>query len=283
LGGGTKSYDFRADLRAVYQFYCRNLPKSDEEDYPLWEGLHPASHLKREEIAARIEDCTGAASPALARTAAQAQKLRNIATVVRIEERSLASHMEWGTLVFRDLVIRQLGGQNPFSNMRVEYIGSDDDAALNKGVQRFQASQTAVDALAYDADLSGHLNAPTLTLHAEHDPTAFVELEHTFREVVAQAGDEKWLVQSFTDESEHRKEATPEYAALLRAMMLWIRSGQKPTVSALASACEVARKTYGEACHFDPTFEPQPLATRVYERDKPDPRPARSLESPARR
>ena len=272
VGGGTKSYDFRADLRAVYQYYCRNLPDSGEEAYPVWQGLAPDNKLTRQNLIARIDDCTGINMPAASRSKEQQSNLRNILAVIHIPERTLISHMDWATFMFRDLVGRQLKGQNPFSNTGVVYAGSDDDALLNKGVERFAASQGGVDALAHDADLSGKLMAPTLTLHAEDDPTAFVELENAFHDVVVKAGSEQQLVQAFTDEHEHLKEATPEYAALLRAMVAWIERGKKPTVQSLAAECEVAQKRYGEACHYDPGFYPKPLITRVYTRIKPEPR-----------
>jgi len=31
----------RADLHAVYQYYCGNLPRPTETQYPLWMGLPP--------------------------------------------------------------------------------------------------------------------------------------------------------------------------------------------------------------------------------------------------
>lgn len=273
LGGGTKSYDFRADLRAVYQFYCHNMPGPGEMPYPLWQGLPVGEKLKREEVAVRINQCTGVDLPAASRTPGQQRALDNILNVIHIPARTLFSHMDWATFTFRDLVGRQLHGDNPFSNTGVVYKGSDDDAALNKGVERFAATQSGVDALAADADLTGRLTVPTLTLHAEDDPTAFVELEHEFRETVTRAGAQALLVQSFTDEHEHQKEATPEYAALFRAMIAWIEKGQKPTVETLAAECERARTTYGEACHFDPAYFPKPLSSRVYPRVKPTPAP----------
>lgn len=269
LGGGTNSYDFRADLRAVYQYYCQNLPRPGEETYPLWQGLAADNRLKRRDIDERLEECTGIGQPAASRTPKQQSALSNILNAIRIPERTFASHMEWATLTFRDLVVRQLKGANPFSNMGVTYTGSDDDAALNKGVERFAATQDGVDALAWDADMTGALNVPTLTLHAEDDPTAFVELENNFRQLVSQAGRQEHLVQSFTTEHEHLKEATPEYAALFRAMMAWIEEGRKPTTASLAALCETARAPYGEACHFDASFFPKPLNTRVYDRIKP--------------
>jgi pimeloyl-ACP methyl ester carboxylesterase len=269
LGGGTLSYDFRADLRAVYQYYCQNLPRPGEENYPLWQGLAADSNFKRRDIAERIEECTGISKPAAERRPEHQRALTNILTVIRIPERTFGGHMDWASLTFRDLVVRQLEGKNPFSNIGVRYTGSDDDAALNKNVARFAATGAGVDALAYDADMTGALNVPTLTLHAADDPTAFVELEHSFRELVTKAGRQDHLVQSFTDEQEHSKEATPEYAALFRAMMQWIEKGKKPTVMSLTQLCETARSNYGEACHFDPDYFPKPLNSRVYDRVKP--------------
>src|SRR5262245_28630733 len=36
LAGAIVGYQFRADLRAVYQYYCKNLPRPDEKPYPIW-------------------------------------------------------------------------------------------------------------------------------------------------------------------------------------------------------------------------------------------------------
>ena len=114
------------------------------------------------------------------------------------------------------VMAQRLDGKNPFSNAGVVYQGSDDDEALNKGVVRFKADPEGVRKLADDSDLTGQLLVPTLTMHAIDDPTAFVELEQVLRDTVAKAGKSDLLVQSFTDEHEHSKLATPEYAALLR-------------------------------------------------------------------
>ena len=43
LGGGSRGYDYRVDLRVVYQYCCQNLPRPSELQYPLWQGLRPAS------------------------------------------------------------------------------------------------------------------------------------------------------------------------------------------------------------------------------------------------
>ena len=269
LGGATRSYDFRADLRAVYQYYCHNDPQPGEPAYPLWQGLPTKGVLKSHELDARIDACTGIAHPSAERSAEQRRRLANILAVTRIPERTLLSHMNFATFTFRDLVQRQLHGHNPFSNVGVVYRGSDDDDALNAGVERFAADPQALRDLAFDGDPSGQLSVPTLTMHAEDDPTAFVELEAEYRAIVAKAGSSALLVQSFTREHEHTKLATPEYAALFQAMTDWVDRGSKPSPASLAARCGELAAAYGEECHFDPDFAPTPLSQRVYDRIKP--------------
>ena len=269
VGGGTSSYDFRADLRAVFQYYCGNHPGAGEAAYPLWQGQPVGSALTNKQLDQRVEACTGVSLPARQRTATQTRNLKNILAVVRIPERTLESHLAWATFTFADLVNNRLDGRNPFSNIGVRYVGSDDDAALNRGVIRFAADPTAVRQLSRDSDLSGKLTVPTLTMHAIDDPTAFVELERVFRDTVAKAGASDLLVQSFTDEHEHSKLATPQYAALLRGMIAWIEQGTKPSPTSLAKGCEVAVADYGETCHFVVTYQPRALSERSYPRRKP--------------
>ena len=52
VSGGTRAYGFRADLRAVYQYYCANHPAPDEPAYPLWQGLPLDSRMTRAEMRA---------------------------------------------------------------------------------------------------------------------------------------------------------------------------------------------------------------------------------------
>ena len=269
VSGGTRAYDFRADLRAVYQYYCGNHPAKGETQYPLWQGQPVGSKLTNKELDERVNACTGVDLPAGQRTAQQKRNLANILAVTKIPERTLGSHLGWATFTFADMVNKRLDGKNPFTNVGVVYRGSDNDKALNKGVVRFAADPVGVRKLADDSDLTGKLLVPTLTMHAIDDPTAFVELEQVLHDTVAKAGKSDLLVQSFTDEHEHSKLATPEYAALLRAMTAWIEQGAKPSPATLAASCAQAVKTYGEACHFQVDYKVPALSTRSYPRKKP--------------
>ena len=256
LAGGTEAYRFRADLRAVYQYYCQNHPASDEVQYPVWQGLPEDVRMTRAQLAERVKTCTGAGLPEGERTPEQKQRLSDILTVVGIEEDQLVGHLAWATFLFQDLVQRRLDGLNPFSNIDTLYEGSHDDAALNAGVQRFAADPMAVARLAYDADLSGLIVAPTVTIHGKDDATAFVWHSAVYRERVAAAGRSELLVQTFTNEAEHSALSAPEYVAVFEALMGWVDQGVKPDASSVAALCETARHRYESACLFDKSFSP---------------------------
>lgn len=252
LGGGTGSYGFRADLRAVYQYYCKNHPRPDEMQYPVWQGLPKDAKMKRDDLEKRVDECTGISQPKDKRSPEQAKNLANILAVVKVPEKTFVAHLAWATNLFQDVVWRRLDGKNPFDNSKTVYSGSDDDEALNKGVERFSADAEAVRMLAYDADLTGQIVLPTITMHANDDPTAPVELEKQYHDKVAAAGNSDLLVQNFTDEAEHSKLSTPQYAALFSELLNWIDKGSKPTPETIAASCKAATSRYDEPCRFVP-------------------------------
>ncbi|CAA2102783.1 hypothetical protein VVAX_01929 [Variovorax paradoxus] len=267
IGGGNSNYDFRLDLRVVYQYVCRNHPRPDEPQYPLWMGLPLDSKLTRADLAARVKACTGVGLPAAQRTPEQAAHLKTILSVVKIQERSLVGHLAWGTWLFQDLVQKRLGGRNPFGNIGVVYSGSADDAALNAGVLRYAADPQAKGALAADSQPTGRTALPTVGLHAIDDPTAFVELENSYRRIRDAAGTGDLLVQSFSTEREHSYLSDSEYPALFAALLDWIDKGEKPTPEGFAQRCTTLMPTYDtdgkNGCHFKPGWQPPALESRV--------------------
>lgn len=266
LGGGSRGYDHRVDLRAVYQYYCHNHPRPTEPQYPLWQGLRPDSTMTTAGLRARLQECTGYASEPGDRTALQQRNLDDILAVTRIPERTLESHLRFATFTFRDIVTNRLGGRNPWSNRGVRYSGSHDDKALNAGVERFSADPSARRDLSYDSDLTGRVSLPVLTLHAIDDPTAFVEHEAAYRATVQGAGRGGNLVQTFTKEAEHSSLSDSEYANSISALDTWVRSGRKPTPRSVAASCGAFDATYGGGCFYDPGYRPAPYASRVRSR-----------------
>ncbi|MBX9574068.1 MAG: hypothetical protein K2X07_00320 [Caulobacteraceae bacterium] len=247
VNGGTRAYQFRADLRAVYQYFCRNHPAPSDPQYPVWQGLPAGATMTRAELRRRVVDCTGLGLSARDRTAAQSRAKRQILAVTGLEEDELIDHLNWATFTFQDLVHLRLGGRNPFDNSTRVYSGSDDDAALNAGVERFAADPEAVALLAYDADLSGDIPSPTLTVHALHDPTVFHSAEAVYAETVRAAGRSDLLVQVTTDESDHSRLEDASYLTALDALEGWIETGRRPDPTGFQARCRALSLT---PCRF---------------------------------
>nr|WP_233415438.1 hypothetical protein [Streptomyces sp. N35] len=263
LGGGSRGYDYRVDLRVVYQYYCDNLPRPTEPQYPLWQGLRADSTLTTTGMRSRLRECTGYDLAPAERTAPQQRNLDDILAVTKIPERTLESHLRFSLFTFRDIVHTRLDGRNPFSNAGVRYSGSHDDKALNAGVERFEADPTAKRDLSYDSDLTGDVEIPVLTLHAIDDPTAFVEHESAYRMTLEEADRDHHLVQTFTRESEHSGLSKAEYANSMARLARWAETGKRPSARSIAESCARFDATYGTGCFYDAGFRPGSYASRV--------------------
>ncbi|WP_026848152.1 alpha/beta hydrolase family protein [Gemmatimonas phototrophica] len=268
LAGGSQSYDVRFDLRVVYQAICGNHPRADEPSYPLWQGLPLSSTLTRAELANRVDECTGVRKSPGERSAQQQRNLQSILGVIAIPETALIAHLNWGTWHFQDIVFRRLGGRNPFGNASVRYTGSLDDATLNATAFRATPDPAALAEFVNDTDPTGRIPVPVLTLHAIHDPTAFVELESVFRETMQRGGSGDRLVQLFTDDREHSYLSDAQYVAAMRALLTWAERGVKPTPKEVAAQCRTVDAQFSPAtgCRFLPDYQPRPLSARVPKR-----------------
>ena len=269
LAGGTRAYDVRLDLRVVYQWLCKNHPRPDEAQYPLWMGLPAGAHLSRSELAARADECLGLRQPAAERSAEQQARVRTIVQVVRIPERSIQGHLNWATWHFQDIVQRRTGGLNPFGNTGALYAGSTDDAALNAGVLRYRADPEGVRRFGADTDPNGRIGVPVLSVHGINDPTVFVEVDSVFQATMARAGTAGHLVQTFTDDNEHSYLSDPVYPTLVEALLQWVGQGVKPTPAGIAARCPQLEAAFGPGCRFLPGYRPAALDERTAARQRP--------------
>ncbi|MEA2903546.1 MAG: hypothetical protein QOI12_933 [Alphaproteobacteria bacterium] len=264
--GTALGYEFRVDLRAVYQYYCKNLPRPSEPDYPLWNGIPADSKMNLKDLETLVDECTGVTKAAATRSEPQKQNLANILGVMGFHERVLYRHMQSSTLLFRDIVQRMMKGRNPFTNLGVRYKGSTDDPALNHDVVRFTADPTALADLRADGEPTGALPVPVISIHSINDPQVVVEGQSVFRGYVNAAGNGERLVQAYTDEPEHTAQSTPELGAALEALMQWIEKGVKPTPQTILATCERLRDVHEGPCRYHPEFEPRSYDTRYYAR-----------------
>lgn len=103
LGGGSRAYDFRTDLRVVYQYLCHNHPRPDEAQYALNLGLPAEVKMRQADVAQRVNECLGLDKPVAQRSAAQKARIETIVKVIKIPESAIQSHMNWATLHFQDI------------------------------------------------------------------------------------------------------------------------------------------------------------------------------------
>ncbi len=258
---GPTTYDFRLDLRVIYQYLCNNHPRPDEAQYPLWMGLPADSKISTADLAARVNDCLGLNRPAAQRSPEQVRRVRTIVDVVRIPEGSIISHLQWGTFTLRDVVRRT--GASPFGNENVRYSGSGDDAALNAGVLRYRADPAAAAKFAADVDHAGRFRMPVLAAHGIGDPTVFVEGSDTLRRRMEAAGNGNQLVMAFVDSNQHSYWGDAMYPPLFDALLGWVEKGVKPTPAGIAARCRELRAASPNECRFAPDYAVQPLATRI--------------------
>ena len=203
LGGGTRSYDFRLDLRVIYQTLCNNHPLPTEPAYPLWMGLPAHADLTVKQLADRANACLGLGIPPAQRSAEQSRKIQTIVSVLQIPESAIQGHLSWATFHFRDIAQHRTAGKNVFGNVGAIYRGSNDDATLNATVLRYSVDPSDVLAFSEDTDLNDKILVPVITVHGVHDPIAFVELEHAFAQTMQRSGSSERLVQTFTDDGTH--------------------------------------------------------------------------------
>lgn len=266
LAGGTKSYDFRLDLRAVWQAVCENHPRANEIQYPLWQGLASKdAKMSKEDLKERVDECLGLDKPEANRSAKQKENLKTIVNVIKIPEKSIQGHLAWATQHFQDIVFNRLDGRNPFGNDTIKYVGSSNDEELNKKVLRYKADPTAVADFGKDTNPTGNIAQPILTMRGIHDPIAFVELANTWEETVAKAGHANNMVQLFTNDKEHSYLSDAQYVAAMNALLAWVDGGKKPTPVEVEKQCNAldAKWKPQSDCRILPEYKPASLSTRV--------------------
>ncbi len=262
---GPTTYDFRLDLRAIYQHLCQNHPRPNEPTSPLSLGLPTNSTLTNAELAARADECLGTSRPAAQRTPEQARKLKTIVDVLKMPERSVVSHLNWGTFTLRD-VVQKNGGASPFGNERVRYVGSADDAALNAQVPRFRQDAQAAARFAADVDYQGRFAMPVISAHGVADSTVFVEAQDALRSRMAASGTGHRLVQAYVDSGEHSYWGDAHYPPLFEALLAWVEQGRKPTPASVAERCRQLQSAQPADCKFLPDYAVKPLASRILPR-----------------
>ena len=128
-------YEFRADLRVVYQYYCKNLPRPNEPQYPLMGGV-PAGvkiTLKGLDSGHRRMHRHFQAGRGADRTA-EAESRQYPRRHALSRDVSGSPHAGGDASASAKSANASTNGRSAFSNVGVRYSGSSNDDELNRNV-----------------------------------------------------------------------------------------------------------------------------------------------------
>jgi pimeloyl-ACP methyl ester carboxylesterase len=125
-------------------------------------------------------------------------------------------------------VLRRTHGHIPVGNMHTQYSGSFNDAALNAGVQRFEATPDAQAYLEHWYQPTGELSIPVITLHNTRDGAVPFFHEAAYSQLALEAGGSGMLVQRAVETFGHCAFSVEEQFAAFIDLMTWVETGLKP-------------------------------------------------------
>ena len=99
-----------------------------------------------------------------------------------------------------------------------------------------------------NADYSGKIKNPVLTMHTIVDPLVTVSQEYEYAETVNNAGRGRLLYQTYTTGNGHCAFTADQLIASVNAINTWVRTGTRPTAA-----------NFPAAIGFNPTFVPPPM------------------------
>ena len=161
VGSFRKQADYHGDFRAVFDYFFPGVIPGRALEVPP-DVIEHFSDVYAPRISEAIRQDPHGAQQLLAVTGA-AFDPSDPSTV----EQTILD-LTWYTVFATNDGIEKLGG-SPFDNHRKRYSGSDDDALLNRNVERFVADPAALDQIQRRYETSGRLTAPLVTLHTTGD------------------------------------------------------------------------------------------------------------------
>lgn len=180
IGNFQKQTDYFADFRVVFDYFFPGV-------------LPPSPIVIPEQVTQQWDDVYAPAiSDAIAQNPhATAQLLRVTRAAIdpndpATVEKTVLWNLWYNAFATNDAVAK-LGGQ-PYSNIHKIYVGSDNDLALNMGVERFRANPNAKLAIQQHYQAAGDLQIPVVTMHNLLDPIVPYWHEPLYRQKVTASG-----------------------------------------------------------------------------------------------
>ncbi len=138
----------------------------------------------------------------------------------------LADGVVFGTYIQRDL--EQKIGAPVMDNRNFLYVGGPDDNALNDGVKRYTATDSALAYLKTWYTPTGVLLKPTLAVHTTYDPVIPADSVRLYADMVQRSGSGGNFVQQYVKHDGHCRITGAETMKALDELIEWKHSGTRP-------------------------------------------------------
>lgn len=163
IGDFRKQVGYFGDFRVLFDYFFPGVLPGSATDIPpeLMQGWDARWN---DQIKPVVFDAANAGKLAqLLKTAMAPWDMNDPST----QETTVEDALWYSVFATNDLV-GKVGGQ-PFDNVGRQYMGSDDDAALNAAVQRVTADPAALAAMDLQLETAGVLEKPLVALHTVKD------------------------------------------------------------------------------------------------------------------
>lgn len=199
------------DMRLLFDYYFPGLPGSVVE-FPEDSPNMPGTFMK---VQALIKD--------------RPEEAKAFADLVELPgPDSLPSVIAFWTEILRELQTR--AGGNAFDNRDSIYIGSDDDAALNREIPRYAADEAAVAYLREWVTNTGRIEDPVLSMHTLVDQLIPADRPDFYKQLTQIVGTQDLYSQLYVASDGHCNFTEAQTKEALELLLKWIQEGERPGV-----------------------------------------------------
>ncbi|MDR3752589.1 MAG: alpha/beta fold hydrolase [Terracidiphilus sp.] len=138
----------------------------------------------------------------------------------------LARKAAYAAYVVRDF--QQKAGGQPFDNRNLVYVGTEDDAALNRGVERYAGDPMAAQYLMQFFTPTGNLLRPLMEVHTLYDRLIPASTDEWYSNQVMRRGHEDNFVLQYVEENGHCNFTPKEEVTAFDELLSWLHDGKRP-------------------------------------------------------
>lgn len=138
----------------------------------------------------------------------------------------LARKAAYATYIVKDF--QQKAGGQPFDNRNLVYVGTEDDAALNRGVERYSGNPKAAQYLMQFFTPTGNLQRPLLEVHTIYDRLIPAFTDEWYSNQVMRQGHENNFVLQYVEENGHCMFTPREQATAFDELLSWLHEDKRP-------------------------------------------------------